>query len=350
MIINFRRAIEAIFKSFDVAWDTKLIQKLESDWVRFLIVLKRHWVYALFASWRVVWVFLVWIINAYLLLIANKGHDIYSTIIWILLIINISYWIYVVIVYIRSFIKINWSKPYIEDIYSAIKKSKDSDDVFSDFLNQTIFLLIFLLIIVVFSVTTAITAALTNFDQQVWAWFVNAFLLLIQCGLFIWFLGKMINIEMDYQLVIPWKIFFADQVWLYGTSKTMNSQKIKTINTKYKWLLNSLFNYWDIIVLSEWDKENNWEMSMDYVWAPVKTVEQINKVVNNNLEAIEKDVNVFLSKMKHEIWIANIDTKENIDLLKKYVSENEQKLKDLFEKGDDETKNEIRELFIILNN
>lgn len=349
MIINFRKVIEAIFKSFDVAWDTKLIEKLEKDWIRFLIVLKRHWVYALFASWRVLGVFLLWVVNVYLLLIANSSHDIYSTIIGFLLIVNVLYWLYVVIVYLKNFYKIQWSKPYIEDIYSAIKKSKDSDEVFSNFFNQTIFVLIFLIIIVIFSITTATTAALTNFDEQVWLWFFNAILLIIQFGLFLWFLWKMINLEMDYQLIIPWKIFFADQAWLYWSSKTMNSQKIKTINTKYSGILNSLFNYWNIVVLSEWDKENNWEMSMDYVWNPVKTVEEINKVVNNNLAAIEKDVNVFLSKMKHEIWIENVDNEENILKLKEYVSNNENKLKEMFEVWDDELKNEIRELFIILS-
>jgi SpoVK/Ycf46/Vps4 family AAA+-type ATPase len=36
-------------------------------------------------------------------------------------------------------------------------------------------------------------------------------------------------------------------------------------------------------------------------------------------------------------------------LLKKYIEENEAKMKELFAKADDETKNELRELYILIN-
>lgn len=348
MIINFRKITEVLFKSFDVAWDTKLIEKFETDWIRFLMIIKRHWIYAIISSWRVIFVWIIAFVNIYLLAFANENPDNISIIISILLAINVIYWIYIVIKYIYSFCVVQWNKPYIEDIYSAIKKSKDSDWIFTKFYNQTIFLLIFLFWITIFSIFTSVTNILENLDWTFSFWVINAALLIVQLLLFYSFLNKMINLEMDYKLVIPWKIFFYNQRWIFWDSQTMNSNKIKTINTKYSWILNSLFNYWDIIVLSEWDKENNWEMQMDYVGYPQKTVEEMNKVLNNDLSAIEKDVNVLLSKYINEIWIPDINTPENKEKLKDFVNSNQEKLKTLFENADSETKNEIREIFIII--
>lgn len=349
MIINFRSITEWLFKSFDVAWDTKLIEKFEQEWIRFLMIVKRHWIYSILSIWKVFFVVIIWFVNIYLLAFASENPDVVSEIISILLWVSVIYWVIIVITYIYRFCKVHWSKPYIEDIYSALDKSKSSDKIFTRFFNQTIFLLIFLLWITVFSVFTSVTNLLENLDWTFSFWIANAFLLIIQFWLFYSFLNNMINLEMDYKIILPWRIYFYNQRWIYWDSQTMSSNKIKTINTKYSWIFNSIFNYWDIIVLSEWDKENNWEMKMDYVGYPQKTVEEMNKVLNNDLEAIERDVNVLLSKYEKEIWIKNIDTPENKLKLKKYVEENQEKLKELFENADLETKNEIREIFIIIS-
>lgn len=43
----------------------------------------------------------------------------------------------------------------------------------------------------------------------------------------------MINQEMDYKIVVPGQILYFDQKGMLGSSQNMNSNKIKTINTKY---------------------------------------------------------------------------------------------------------------------
>lgn len=347
-MINFRSLVEFLFKSFDIAWDTKLIEKLEHDWIRFLMIIKRHWIYGVLNSWRVIFVIIIAFINAYLLLFSGENHTIISTIIWVFLLLNVFYWTFIIIVYLYRFYKIQWSEPYIEDIYSCLKKSRDNDIIFTKFFNQTLFLLIILAWITIFTSFTAVSSLLVWWTTWFWVWAINAFLLIIQLWLFFSYLQNMINQEMDYNVVIPGKILFFNQRWVLWDSQNMNANKIKTMNTKYSWLLWSFFNYWDIIILSEWDQKDNWEMKMDYIWNPTKTVKEIQKVLNNDTSTMEKEVNLMLKKFKDEIWIDDISSKENKQKLKDFLQNNDKIIKDIFDKSDLETKREIKEMYILI--
>lgn len=350
-MLNFRLIFEFLFKSFDISWDTKVIEKMEQEWIRFLMVIKRHWLYAVINSWRVLVVIKIVLLNVYLLVFNNwTEYNIISYIIAWLLLINIIYWLIIVVNYIKKYYHLQWSKPYIEDIYSCIKKNKESDKIFTSFFNQTIFLLLFLVLIGIFTLITSWISLLNWNDLSSWINVINTLLIFIQIWLFYWYLNIMINTEMDFNVIIPWKILSFNQIWMFWDTKSMNSNKIKTMNTKYPWFIASFLNYWDVIILSEWDLQNYWEMIIDYVWDPIKSVKEMEKVLRNDLVAMEKEVNIFLKKVESEIWINNISDPWNKELLKKYIEKNEEKMKELFKKADDETKNEIRELYILINN
>lgn len=346
-MINFRSIFEFLFKSFDIAWDTKLIEKLEHDGVRFLMLIKRHWIYGILHSWRVIFVLVIAFINAYLLFFDTNNTLVWS-IIWIFLLLNVFYWTFIICWYLLRFYQIQWSEPYIEDIYTCIKKSKESDQIFAKFFNQTIFLLIILASITVFSTFTAISSLLVGWTTGFWVWAINVVLLIAQLGLFYAYLLVMINQEMDFKIIQPGQIIFYNQRWVLWDSQNMNANKIKTMNTKYPGILGSFFNYWDILILTEWDQKDFGEMKMDYVWAPVKTVKEIQKVLKSDLETMEREVNVMLKKFKKEIGIENISTLENKEKLKTFLENNEKTIQELFASWDDETKREIRELYILI--
>ena len=154
---------------------------------------------------------------------------------------------------------------------------------------------------------------------------------------------------MDIRLVIPWTLIFVNQNWFLSNTQNMKSSKIKTINTDFAWILWSFFNYWDIVILTEWDSANDWKMLLDFAWAPVQTVKEIEKVLSNNLQAIEDEVNILLKKLNHEIWIDNVHSKESLDKLINYVKQNESKLKELYNNSDEETKREIKQLYVLIN-
>lgn len=155
-MINFRKIFELIFKSFDISGLTKLLEKLEQDNNRFIMVIKRHWIYGVLHSWVVLVVLIIAIANAYLLFFDDKNST-SGTLIGIFLLLNVFYWIYIIIVYLYRFYKIHGSKPEIVDIYTSLKKSKKSAEIFTKFFNQTIFLLLILVIITGFSTATAIS-------------------------------------------------------------------------------------------------------------------------------------------------------------------------------------------------
>ena len=280
MFINFRKVFEYLFASFDIAGDTKLLEKLEHDWVRFLMLIKRHWIYSIIHSWKVLFILKIALLNMYLLLFSEKWYDIISIFIAGFLAINVWYWLIIVIHYIYEFYKIQWNKPYFSDVYSVLEKSKESDTIFTNFFNQTIFILFLLLWLTIFTFIIGITALIQWWATTFWVGILNAFLLIIQVGLFYSFLNSMINQEMDFKVVIPWKVMFFNQIWVLWDSQNLNANKIKTINTQYPGILWSFFNYWDIIIFTEWDQENKGQMKMDYIGSPQNTVKEIEKIMD----------------------------------------------------------------------
>ena len=89
-------------------------------------------------------------------------------------------------------------------------------------------------------------------------------------------------------------------------------------------------------------------MDMDYVGDPIGTVKEIQKVLVKDFSSMEKDVNLLLRKFSAEIGIENIDTPENKEKIREFVKNNDVLLQEIFRNGDSETKQEIRELYVLL--
>jgi len=251
MFINFSNIITWFFKSFDIAGDTKLLEKLEKDGVRFLMIIKKHWIYSILMSWRVLVVTVIACANVYLLVFSRANPDTVTLVLGAFLSINVVWWLIVVIIYIRRFYLIQGNKPYIEDIYSAIKKSKLSDAAFENFFNQTVLLLLILTGITVFVLFTSFTRIFVSGDSNISMDMINVLLLIIQTGLFYGYLSVMINQEMDFKVVVPGQILFFNQLGIFGDSQSMNADKIKTINSKHAGIFGSFINYGTIIILTE---------------------------------------------------------------------------------------------------
>lgn len=353
MFINFRKVFEYLFSSFDIAGDTKYIEKCREEWIRFIMVVKRHWIYAIYNSWKVLFVIVIWFFNIYLLALSPGYHDVYSYGIALFLWINITYWVIIIVLYIIEFYRVHWSQPLLEDIHSALRKSQASDEIFTKFFNHTIFILVVLFAIFAFTTITGIISVIGSFTSEsatnFWVNIWNSLLLLVQIMLFYSFMQNMINQEMDYKVVIPGQILYFDQTGVLGNSQNMNSNKIKTINTQYPSILASFFNYGNVLVLSEWDQKDKWEMQMEYVGNPPNTVKEIEKVLRNDLTVMEKEVNLLLKRFKEKIWYDTIETKEQKEALKKFITENEEMLEDIFTTWNKETQDEVRELFTLMN-
>ena len=348
MFINFSSVIAWAFKSFDISGDTKLLEKLEGDGNRFLMVIKKHWVYAIIVSWRIIFVVIIACANVYLLIFSGTSPDVITISIATLLVLNVSWWLVIVTVYIRRFYRIQGNKPYLEDIYFAIAKSKQSDTAFANFFNQTVLLLVFLFVITIFTLFTSLSNILFSLNPNASFGIINAFLLLIQLGLFYGYLIAMINQEMDFKVVVPGQIFFYNQRGIFGDSQSMNAEKIKTINATHPGFFGSFMNYGNIIVLTEGDQEGNGQMTMDYVGDPMGTVKEIQKILREDFSGMEQNVNLFLRKYSAQIGVEDIDSPENKQRLRTFVKDHDAMIQEIFKKADAETKQEIREMYILL--
>ena len=129
----------------------------------------------------------------------------------------------------------------------------------------------------------------------------------------------------------------------------MNAEKIKTINSKHAWLFWAFVNYGNVIVLTEWDQWANGQMDMDFVGDPIETVKEIQKVLKKDFSSMEKDVNLLLQKYSMQIGIEDIDTPENKERLREFIKNNEATIQEIFKNGDAETKQEVRELYVLLH-
>lgn len=74
---------------------------------------------------------------------------------------------------------------------------------------------------------------------------------------------------MDYAIITPEEIVHYNQQWLITRQvKTMDMEKVKTVNVQWWWWIQSIFNYWTIVFLSEWDSEF-WDLVLSYVHNPM---------------------------------------------------------------------------------
>lgn len=95
-----------------------------------------------------------------------------------------------------------------------------------------------------------------------------------------------LDYKMDFIVVTPRSFIKYDQEWFFKrVSKTIDLKKIRSLSVRKKWFLNSIFNNWNLVVLSEWS-ENEKDVSMrageinfDYLYDPDSIEIKINDLL-----------------------------------------------------------------------
>jgi len=99
-------------------------------------------------------------------------------------------------------------------------------------------------------------------------------------------IGKYLDYIMDFIIVIPNSIMMYDQWGIFKRNiHTISSLSIKAISINKSWLLYSLFDNGDIVVLTEWDTEHDGEIRFRWIPDPEKRKNQIVKIVGIDLKA-----------------------------------------------------------------
>ncbi len=89
----------------------------------------------------------------------------------------------------------------------------------------------------------------------------------------LWFklLKKYVDYILDFIVITPKNLIHYDQEWILSRKwRTIDVEKIKTLTVNKNWLLRSVFNFWNIIILTEWAELWEWQIDFYYVDEPEK--------------------------------------------------------------------------------
>ena len=82
-------------------------------------------------------------------------------------------------------------------------------------------------------------------------------------------LARYLNYLLDYTIITPEYVAEYNQSGiLHRTTTTIEIDKIKTINFSSGGFLWSLFNYWMVDILLEWDESGRGDLTIDFVFNP----------------------------------------------------------------------------------
>lgn len=305
-----------------------MISKLEEDWQKYALIIKRSWFYWLYSSMILVLAFFIMLINVVLAYhTLNTNTILMWWVIWFL-IYSMVYAIYSSSKYLIHFKKVNWTSNRIETTKMLKIKLKEWDDLFIKFFNQaTLNYFLFILLIIINIVNFFFSY---KYEENTTFFFlfgiIDIAFLFLQSLLIQKYRKKMIDLEMDFNVVIPWKIFFVNQSNMISNKQEIDGRKIKTIKSSYPSKLLSFFKVGNIEILTEWDANNLWAMSMYFVTEPDKTVTKLMKILENdiwNIEEFDPYHNPIFNELLLENWIS-------IELFYKKDENVKKKVKDLF--------------------
>lgn len=143
-----------------------------------------------------------------------------------------------------------------------------------------------------------------------WVLATDALVILMEIGLLRKYRKRMMDLEMDYNVIVPGKIFFINQSGLLSVIQTIDGEKIKTIQSIFPSKIASFFNYGTVHILTEWDsQEMMGTMSMFYVTSPDAVVTCIHTLIDNPVsEPKNENIKNPQSLINKNDWGLNSDT------------------------------------------
>ncbi len=158
------------------------------------------------------------------------------------------------------------------------------------------------------------------------------------------FVRLLIDLEMDFNLVVPGKIFFVNQQGLYSDIQTLEADKIKTIKSSYPSFFASFFHYGTIEVLTEGDESNIGHTTTEFVDRPEETVVNINSLLSGRYTLTEQIHSAYLQKVLS--GFPGLPPEERKAKIKEYLTTYESQIKkEYLESQDTEMKERVEQLY-----
>lgn len=279
-MIPFHIIYSWLFKSFRINGETELIQRLKNDNYKKIMIIKRSWIFALFTIWIPLVIISLGIISITIAYSSIAVPIIRNTIIIgnILMMIILTF---SSIRYVLHFREIHKKAEISTDLWLLEKDLALGDSYFINFFNWSITNQLILAITMIIEITLVIVYK-EKLGDHFWILMTDIFVMLTEMYFIKIYRKRMIDLEMDYNVIVPGKIFFVNQSWVLSSVQSIEWSKIKTVRSAFPSKIASFFDYGTVDVLTEWDTfAMMGVMSMYYVTDPDGVVSSIQTLLKD---------------------------------------------------------------------
>jgi hypothetical protein len=277
-MIPFHIIYSWLFKSFRIDAETDLLDRLVKDWYNKFIIVKRSWIFALFIAWIPL---MIICLSGISIAIAYTQIPV-AIIAYTIIIANVlmsAILIVSSVVYIHHFHTVHSKAQIFEDHTALRAKLELGDTYFTRFFNWTITNQVILFIAIILEIIFMILYRNVLWDH-VWVLSTDLLVMFSEIVFLRIFRKKMIDLEMDFNMVVPGKIFFVNQTGVLSSVQSIESGKIKTVRSLFPNKIASFFNYGTIDILTEGDTTDMLgTMTMYYVTDPDGVVASIQTIL-----------------------------------------------------------------------
>lgn len=307
-MIPFDKIYSWFFKSFNISGETVLVERLIAEGHQHIMIIKRSWIFAVFTLWIP---FSILILSWISIFIAYSSVSI-SSIKYTLIIGNIVMSIILIVSsgnYIRYFRSIHHEPRIISDMDELRDELARWDKYFVSFFNWSITNQ-WILIAIIFLEISLVLLYGNRIDSHFWILAMDTFVIILEIAFLKQFRKRMMDLEMDYNVVVESKIFFVNQSGILSTVQSIDCNKIKAVQSIFPSKIASFFNYGTINVLTEWDSSLIGTMTMYYVTDPDGVVANIHTMIDSELDTPRVNpVHSQSENTSETIEINNNDTK-----------------------------------------
>ncbi len=317
-----------------------MVERLYLEGYQSILLIKRSWLYGLASSFWMIPLGIFWTANVYLILKHFDGSP-FGIVLAIFVALNILGTLYSSFRYIWDFRKHYSGNERVIHTHDLLTRLKKGDTSFTRCFNQlqTNFI-IFLVVIAIYLVHIFFIAAEIEFIYAS----LDVICILFQLFLIGRFINLIIDLEMDFNIAVKWRMLFIDQNGMFSDINTIESDKIKNIRSTYPNFIASFFHFGTIEVLTEGDQDLLWHNKIEYVDQPERTVESINALLSGKI-ALEEHI--------HNLYLQNILGKfpdltgwDRKAAIKTYLAEYEDQIKKEYQSTQDpDMKRDIEEIY-----
>lgn len=206
-----------------------------------------------------------------------------------LMIANISHIIYSGFLYLIYFRHTHHDGNLIQEIWTMEINAHREAEIFTRFFNHVTVSYFLFIILVLLEIAYLLWIVPDYTDTMVW---VHITFLSLLIGFIALYRRRMIDLDMDYVVVVPGKLYFIDQVGVHRGNQTLKLVKdILIIKGSYASFIGSFLNYGTIEISTKFDRDimvsdtpNLLDMlHMHYVQGPIETANAMNQILSQGM-------------------------------------------------------------------